>query len=47
MNYIVRIAKDNNNAKWYHKKIENILRIMMDVDNGKLIKNTNKYIALF
>ena len=93
MNYIVKIAKDNNNAKWYtdknglvicdviieklinhyvdllkwyqkkltdemlltpniiqldkQKKVENILGMLMDVDNGQLVKNTNKYIAPF
>jgi hypothetical protein len=93
MNYIVKIAKDNNNAKWYtdknglvisdviieklinhyvellkwyqHKlteemnlnpgiiqpekqqKLENILGMLMEVDNGQLVKNTNKYIAPF
>ena len=94
MNYIIKIAKDeNNNAKWYtdkngvvisdviieklinhyvdllkwyqkkllddiglnpgivqpdkQQKIENILGMLMDVDNGALIKNTNRYIAPF
>jgi hypothetical protein len=93
MNYIVKISKDNNNAKWYtdknglvicdvlieklvnhyivllkwyqkkltdemlltpgiiqqdkQQKVENILGMLMDVDNGQLVKNTNKYIAPF
>ena len=94
MNYIIKIAKDdNNNAKWYtdkngvvicdviieklinhyvnllkwyqkklldelslnpgivqpdkQQKVENILGMLMDVDNGALIKNTNRYIAPF
>ena len=29
------------------QKIENILGMLMDVDNGQLIKNTNRYIAPF
>ena len=29
------------------KKVENILNMLMDVDNGQLVKNTNKYIAPF
>jgi hypothetical protein len=29
------------------KKVENILGMLMDVDNGQLVKNTNKYIAPF
>lgn len=93
MNYIIKISKDDDIAKWYtdksgviicdiiieklinhyvdllkwyqkkitnemnlspgilqpekQKKIENILGMLMDVDNGQLIKNTNKYIAPF
>ncbi len=93
MNYIVKISKDNTNAKWYtdkngivisdviieklvnhyvdllkwyqqklttemslnpgiiqpdkQQKIENILGMLMEVDNGQLVKNTNKYIAPF
>ena len=93
MNYIIKISKDANNAKWYtdkngvvicdviieklinhyvnllkwyqkkliddlninpgilqpdkQQKIENILGMLMDVDNGQLIKNTNRYIAPF
>ena len=93
MNYIIKISKDENNAKlitdkngviicdviieklinhyvnllkWYQKKlldelslnpgivqpdkqqkVENILGMLMDVDNGALIKNTNRYIAPF
>ena len=29
------------------KKVENILGMLMDIDNGQLVKNTNKYIAPF
>jgi hypothetical protein len=93
MNYIIKISKDDDIAKWYtdksgvmicdviieklinhyvdllkwyqkklteemllnpsilfpdkQKKIENILGMLMDVDNGQLVKNTNKYIAPF
>ena len=93
MNYIIKISKDDDKAKWYtdkngvvicdviieklinhyvdllkwyqkkltddmllnpgeinldkQKKVENILGMLMDVDNGQLVKNTNKYIAPF
>jgi uncharacterized C2H2 Zn-finger protein len=92
-NYIVKIAKDNDNPKWYtdknglvicdviieklinhyvellkwyqkkltdemlltpgiiqedkQQKVENILGMLMEVDNGQLAKNTNRYIAPF
>ncbi len=29
------------------QKVENILGMLIDVDNGQLVKNTNKYIAPF
>jgi len=42
------MSKDPGRPQPYiQQKVENILNMLMDVDNGQLVKNTNKYIAPF